>query len=112
MDIRACLGAVVGFSARARGGRGATTTTRKKELEVEREGGRNMTWVAAAFLAAPLCIRGSSECECEGCKNGVGNGGRKEESDWHDLSDRNICMGRARKSSERFNGVCLQHKLH
>ena len=71
-----------------------------------------MTWVAAAFLAAPLCIRGSSECECEGCKNGVGNGGRKEEADWHDLSDRNICMDRARESSERFNEVCLQHKLH
>ena len=47
MNIRACLGAVVGFSARARRGKGATTTTRKKELEVEREGGRNMTWVAA-----------------------------------------------------------------
>ena len=70
-----------------------------------------MTWVAA-FLAAPLCIRGSSECECEGCKNGVGNGGRKEESDWHDLSDRNICMGREREGSERFSEVCLQHKLH
>ena len=109
--VSACLGAVVGFSARARGGRGATTTTRKKELEVEREGGRNMTWVAA-FLAAPLCIRGNSEFECEGCKNGVGNGGRKEEADWHDLSDRNICMNRARESSERFNEVCLHHKLH
>ena len=23
-----------------------------------------------------------------------------------------ICMGRARESSERFNEVCLQHKLH
>ena len=102
-------GAVVGFSARARGGEKQRLPGGKKDLEVE----RNMTWV----FSVPLCIRGSSEFECvrrraRGCKNGVVKGGR-EVSDWHDLSGgrwsktgENLCMVRAREWYERIDELC------